>query len=579
MYGANYTTHNGATFYRWDPLTGEMSIGEGGGGFVGQGRPGGAAAPAEANRVFLTVWDGGGADTYDLSNYATSVSIDLRPGQWSVTAQNQLAVLDANAAVDPGTHVARGNVFNALLYNGDTRSYVENGIGGAGDDTLTGNDVANSLTGGTGTDTMYGGIGDDVLFGGAAGAGVSNWLHGDGGMDTASYTGTVGVVYGDLNTHGGLVAGVLTDYYAAIKNLTGGEGNDSLVGDGLANALRGGAGDDLLFGGDGDDTLIGGGFAGAGFNQLFGGNGNDLVDYGTETGRVFVDLRAPAGYIDGGSGFVLNDLMNSVENATGGSGNDTLVGTDGTNTLSGGGGSDVLVGLDGGDLLFGGAIASGSYNQLFGGTGTDTASYAGETVKVTADLEGLYGYVGGIAPAGLRDVFNSIENLVGGSGNDLLAGDSATNIIDGGAGSGNDTLWGRGGNDTLTGGAGNDLLLGNDGLDTLVGGAGADRFFFFGTETGGADSITDFASTEGDRIYVVPGAFGTYTSGQPVAFFGGTGGSNAIFGAHVAQGFAYDTATGALYFDADGSAAGSAAIQLPTLVNLATLAGSDIVVF
>ena len=110
MYGANYATHDGATIYRWDPLTGEMSIGEAGGGPVGQGRPGGLSAPAHANRVFLTVWDGGGADTYDLSNYATDVSIDLRPGQWSVTAPDQLANLDAFSVAG---NFACGNVFNA----------------------------------------------------------------------------------------------------------------------------------------------------------------------------------------------------------------------------------------------------------------------------------------------------------------------------------------------------------------------------------------------------------------------------------------------------------------------------------
>ncbi len=44
MYGANFTTHAGASTYKWDPLTGEMFISENGGAFVGQGRPGGPAA-------------------------------------------------------------------------------------------------------------------------------------------------------------------------------------------------------------------------------------------------------------------------------------------------------------------------------------------------------------------------------------------------------------------------------------------------------------------------------------------------------------------------------------------------------
>jgi serralysin len=81
LYGANYTTNSTNTTYSWNPLTGAMSI---------NGAAGGAPA---ANRVFMTLWDGGGVDTYDLSNYANDVSIDLRPGEWTVTSAVQLANL------------------------------------------------------------------------------------------------------------------------------------------------------------------------------------------------------------------------------------------------------------------------------------------------------------------------------------------------------------------------------------------------------------------------------------------------------------------------------------------------------
>ena len=63
IYGANFSTNTGNSVYTWNPSTGEMSING-----VGQG------APAwRANRVFLTIWDGGGNDTYDLSNYSGGV--------------------------------------------------------------------------------------------------------------------------------------------------------------------------------------------------------------------------------------------------------------------------------------------------------------------------------------------------------------------------------------------------------------------------------------------------------------------------------------------------------------------------
>jgi serralysin len=107
---------------------------------TGQGAPGG-------NRVLLTVWDGGGNDTYDLSNYTTNVTIDLRPGEWTRTSTIQLANLGDG-------QFARGNVANALLFNDDTRSLIENAIGGSGSDTLIANQAANVLTGNAGADTF-----------------------------------------------------------------------------------------------------------------------------------------------------------------------------------------------------------------------------------------------------------------------------------------------------------------------------------------------------------------------------------------------------------------------------------------
>lgn len=143
MYGANFNTNAGNTTYSWSPTTGEMFING-----VGQGAPGG-------NRVFLTVWDGNGNDTYDFSNYTSNLSINLSPGQFSVTSAAQLANLGFG-------NMAPGNVFNALQYNGDTRSLIENANGGSGDDWIVGNDANNTLIGGGGNDTIDGGSGTDT---------------------------------------------------------------------------------------------------------------------------------------------------------------------------------------------------------------------------------------------------------------------------------------------------------------------------------------------------------------------------------------------------------------------------------
>jgi serralysin len=60
LYGADYTTNAGATRYSWDPATGRTFI------------DGALALAPGANRILLTIWDGGGYDTYNLSNYSTA---------------------------------------------------------------------------------------------------------------------------------------------------------------------------------------------------------------------------------------------------------------------------------------------------------------------------------------------------------------------------------------------------------------------------------------------------------------------------------------------------------------------------
>ena len=164
LYGANYNTNSGNTVYSWSASTGQMFING-----VAQLAPGGGAG-GSANRVFETIWDGNGIDTYDLSNYSTGVTINLNPGASSITSSTQLAYLGNG-------HYAQGNIFNAYLYNNDVRSYVDNAIGGSGNDSLSGNAIANALYGGGGNDTLSGAGGNDVLTGGT---GVDVLIGGDG---------------------------------------------------------------------------------------------------------------------------------------------------------------------------------------------------------------------------------------------------------------------------------------------------------------------------------------------------------------------------------------------------------------
>ncbi|WP_246755778.1 M10 family metallopeptidase [Bradyrhizobium sp. CCBAU 53338] len=161
--GANYNTQSGNTVYTWSPTTGQEFING-----VGQLADGGGVG-GSANRIYETIWDGGGVDTYDLSNYTTNLSINLNPGASSVFSTVQLANLGAG-------HYASGNVYNAYLYNGDVRSYIDNATGGSANDTVIGNAIANVLKGGAGNDTITGGGGNDIIDGGAA-------------TDTAVYSG------------------------------------------------------------------------------------------------------------------------------------------------------------------------------------------------------------------------------------------------------------------------------------------------------------------------------------------------------------------------------------------------------
>ena len=183
-----------------------------------------------------------------------------------------------------------------------------------------------------------------------------------------------------------------------------------------------------------------------------------------------------------------------IENASAGSGNDTLTGNDVDNLLFGNGGSDLMFANGGRDTVDGGSgnntivggrnssdgadsIVSGNGNDfLFGNGGADTLSGA----------DGNNTLVGGFG----------IDTVSSGSGSDLIWANQDNDFVT--AGDGADTIWAGQGNDLVFANPGNDLIFGNEGNDTLVGGAGADLYSF---ATGsGADQITGFLFGEGDRI-------------------------------------------------------------------------------
>src|SRR4051794_35327070 len=148
----------------------------------------------------------------------------------------------------------------------------------------------------------------------------------------------------------------------------------------------------------------------------------------------------------------------------------TVDGQDGADYIVGGGGNDSLTGSAGDDELFGKAgndalnPGAGTDDDLSGGDGTDTVTYADRTVALNISLDNA----ANDAAAGEKDnVESDIENVTSGSGNDTITGNGSANGLNGGAG--NDTINGAGANDTLTGAAGGDTPNGSTGGGTRQG--------------------------------------------------------------------------------------------------------------
>ncbi|MBB4063598.1 M10 family metallopeptidase [Gellertiella hungarica] len=267
LYGANYTVNSGNTTYRWNPVDGTTLVN------------GKAAITPGDNRIFATIWDGGGIDTYDLSAYSTPLQIDLAPGGASKFSEVQ--------TVDLGRqNKARGNIYNAFLFKDNPASLIENALGGSGNDTISGNVANNRLVGNGGADTLYGLAGKDILEGGAGadrldGGVGADLMKGGAGNDIYSVDNlldTVDETAGDgMDVVYSSVAWSLTagrQMIGSVENLTLlGTASINGTGNALANILTGNGGNNSLSGLDGADTLKGL----AGNDSLFGGNGIDYL--------------------------------------------------------------------------------------------------------------------------------------------------------------------------------------------------------------------------------------------------------------------------------------------------------------
>lgn len=425
------------------------------------------------------------------------------------------------------------------------------GAHGSGrDDTLIGNDRANTLDGSFGSDTMIGGKGDDQYWIDNAGDTVTEKA--GEGTDTVhtvrSYTlesSVENLVCDNLGFNGS----------------SGGPVSVTLTGNELDNHITSKIGGAILDGGAGADTLV----SAETFNTFIVDNIGDRVSgFGLVKASVSFTLE---GTLD-------LELTGTAQiDGTGNSGSNRITGNDAANVLLGLDGQDLLKGMGGDDLLRGGSeddvldggvgqdrLEGGDGNDLLdGGSGGDTlVGGAGDdryVVDSAADviLETANGGLDRASVSISATLAANVEvgvvqgqgaiTLTGGATDNLLGGNEFTNTLNGG--DGNDTLFGQAGNDTLAGGNGADTLYGGIGVDTLTGGAGSDSFIISTLPNEGVDRIADFVSGV-DRVVVInPILTGILLSG------GFVNGTSAHDGDDIAI---YDRASGNLYadFDANG---------------------------
>jgi serralysin len=294
------------------------------------------------------------------------------------------------------------------------------------------------------------------------------------------------------------------------------------------NRINGTPGDDFLFGTSGDDFIWGDG----GDDELRGGDGDDILA--------------------GGDG---NDQLN------GEGGNDLLIGGDGNDIFGwvGSQGDDTLLGGDGNDSFQVFAGSGGGQAVIRGGDGVDSLMVFGDAV---VDLR-----AGAFSTGAASGSVQGVENVtVFSSQGAHVIGNDADNFIDGN--NGDDTFAGGGGNDTLIGGPGNDTYV----FDAAPGEANADSIVFekFSTEVHGFDEA-DRLALDND-VMAALGAAGDFAADDE-RFFAAAG---ATGGAEADDRVVYDTDSGRLYYDADGSGSGDAQLIATLAVGGLQLAAGDI---
>jgi Ca2+-binding RTX toxin-like protein len=412
-------------------------------------------------------------DTVDYStNNATKVVLDLNAmdGANFATAtvsdndsQDKLKDIE-NVIGTAGEDVISGSSDVNTIKGGASKDILD---GRGDDDTIYGEDGDDTITGGTGADELYGNDGDDLFNGTVAFTGDII----DGGDDSSSgdtvdysqLTGltngvtvelkegtTVATVEVDGTTNDHTIQNIENIYGTNFADdITGNSSKNTLFGNDGVDNISGGAGNDIIDGGSntgGTETLLGG----VGLDTIYGGDGVDFIDGGTEADIIYGD-----------------DSLNSAG----------MVNDD---TIYGGAGEDIIYGGYGDDTLIGGA----DDDKLKGGAGSDTADYSGSSNFVQANIGNSFAVGSAIG----TDTFELIENITG---------SDVSGVSDQIIGDGNDnTLKGLAGDDTLSEGGGTDFVEGGANNDTIIAGAGDDHI-----DGDNALAATDNGAAQGNMTF------------------------------------------------------------------------------
>ncbi len=602
IYGADTTTRTGNTTYGFNSNAGQAVFD------FSQN-----AAPV------LTIYDAGGTDTLDLSGFSQRAIIDL----------------------EPGTYSSAGGTTSAMTFNIGIahNTWIENAIGGSGNDTIRGNVLDNTLSGNGGNDHLHGLDGNDTLSGGAG----TDWAY----FTQAIANYTFQVLQSSIQVVADFVDTVMNDIewfsfsdttisyqdletqyaFTEYTNLA-----DSIVLPVSGDSVR-------MLGGD-DQVSYTGGYA-----TIDGGSGTDTVDFSGFGAAVWVDL----GFSGTSEGWTRDDThvrsgtwreiadLTDVENVTGSDYDDKLYGDDGANVLAGGAGNDNLYGNGGNDTLDGGAgsdtaffsNAFSTYNFAQSGAdilvtgsadGTDTVRDTVEYFKFSDETLSRAELISTLSPLTFTANADTVDLPSSGGTFDTLGGDDHVSYtggyarIDGGLGtdtvdfsnfgsavwvnlaySGTSEGWTR--DDThvrsgtwreiadltdvenVTGSDYDDKLYGDDGANILAGGAGNDNLYGNGgndTLDGGAGSDTAFFSD----------AFSTYNfaqSGTDILVTGSADGTDTVRDTVEYFKFSDDTLSRAELIStlsASALTAGADTVVLPnTGGTIDTLGGDDHVTY